>query len=88
MDFKYRKLYSADEIYGDRGEGRNQGTRLFQKKMFGLAVFDKVILVTLTESFFKLLLEKKLLLLYHYYHYYYYYYHYHYHYLYHYYYHY
>ena len=49
MDFKYRKLYSADEIYGDRGEGRNQGTRLFQKKMFGLAVFDKVILVTLSH---------------------------------------
>ena len=29
MDFKYRKLYSTDEICGDRGEGRNQGTRLF-----------------------------------------------------------
>ena len=63
MDFKYRKLYSADEICGDRGEGRNQGTRLFRKKMFGLTIFDKVILVTLTESFLKLFISLLLLLL-------------------------
>ena len=64
MDFKYRKLYSADEIYRDRGEGRYQGTRLFRKKMFRLTIFDKVqILVTLTESFLKLLISLLLLLL-------------------------